>query len=102
VMCSLHSIVSDRRQMLQVTDVRYNYWYCHQSQAAFDNKSEFPVILTLWYGRVTKYPVRFQVLTAASMMSSGIYCRVKWLLTDVSEVCTASIIRDEWLNKIPY
>jgi hypothetical protein len=26
-------------------------------------------------------------------LSSGIYCRVKWLSTDVSEVRTASIIR---------
>jgi hypothetical protein len=31
-----------------------------------------------------------------SELSSGIYCRVKWLSTDVSEVHTASIIRDEW------
>jgi hypothetical protein len=29
-----------------------------------------------------------------SELSSGIYCRVKWLSTDVSEVRTASIIRD--------
>jgi hypothetical protein len=28
-------------------------------------------------------------------MSSGLYCRVNWLSTDVSEVRTASIIRDE-------
>jgi hypothetical protein len=28
-------------------------------------------------------------------LSSGIYCRVKWFSTDVSEVHTASIIRDE-------
>jgi hypothetical protein len=31
-----------------------------------------------------------------SELSSGLYCRVKWLSTDVSEVRTASIIRDEW------
>jgi hypothetical protein len=31
-----------------------------------------------------------------SELSSGLYCRVKWLSTDVSEVCTASIIREEW------
>jgi hypothetical protein len=30
-----------------------------------------------------------------SELSSGLYCRVKWLWTDVSEVRTASIIRDE-------
>jgi hypothetical protein len=30
-----------------------------------------------------------------SELSSGLYCRVKWLSTDVSEVCTASIIRDD-------
>jgi hypothetical protein len=30
-----------------------------------------------------------------SELSSGIYCRVKLLSTDVSEVRTASIIRDE-------
>jgi hypothetical protein len=30
-----------------------------------------------------------------SELSSGIYCRVKWLPTDVPEVRTASIIRDE-------
>jgi hypothetical protein len=29
-----------------------------------------------------------------SELSSGLYCRVKWLSTDVSEVRTASIIRD--------
>jgi hypothetical protein len=29
-----------------------------------------------------------------SELSCGIYCRVKWLSTDVSEVRTASIIRD--------
>jgi hypothetical protein len=40
----------------------------------------------LWY-------VRFQVLTAAS--TSGMYCRVKSLSTDVSEVRAAYIIRDE-------
>jgi hypothetical protein len=32
-----------------------------------------------------------------SEMSSGLYCRVKWLSTDVSEVRTASIIRDNHL-----
>jgi hypothetical protein len=31
-----------------------------------------------------------------SGLSSGIYCHVKWLSTDISEVRTASIIRDEW------
>jgi hypothetical protein len=31
----------------------------------------------------------------SSELSSGIYCRVKWLSTDVSEVRTASIIRDD-------
>jgi hypothetical protein len=31
-----------------------------------------------------------------SELSSGMYCRVKWLSTDVSEVRTASIIRDEY------
>jgi hypothetical protein len=31
-----------------------------------------------------------------SELSSGLYCRVKRLSTDVSEVRTASIIRDEW------
>jgi hypothetical protein len=30
-----------------------------------------------------------------SELSSGLYCCVKWLSTDVSEVRTASIIRDE-------
>jgi hypothetical protein len=30
-----------------------------------------------------------------SELSSGIYCRVKWLSTDFSDVRTASIIRDE-------
>jgi hypothetical protein len=30
-----------------------------------------------------------------SELSSGIYCPVKWLSTDVSEVHTASIIRDD-------
>jgi hypothetical protein len=30
-----------------------------------------------------------------SELSSGLYCHVKWLSTDVSEVRTASIIRDE-------
>jgi hypothetical protein len=35
-------------------------------------------------------------LKKVSELSSGIYCRVKWLSTDVSEVRTASIIRDEW------
>jgi hypothetical protein len=30
-----------------------------------------------------------------SELSSGLYCRVKWLSTDVSEVRTASIIRNE-------
>jgi hypothetical protein len=30
-----------------------------------------------------------------SELSSGLYCRVKWLSTDVSEVRTASIIRDD-------
>jgi hypothetical protein len=33
-----------------------------------------------------------------SELSSGMYCRVKWLSTDVSEVRTASIIRDESCN----
>jgi hypothetical protein len=32
-----------------------------------------------------------------SELSSGIYCRVKLLSTDVSEVRTASIIRDEYI-----
>jgi hypothetical protein len=31
-----------------------------------------------------------------SELSSGIYCRVKLLSTDDSEVRAASIIRDEW------
>jgi hypothetical protein len=35
-----------------------------------------------------------------SELSSGIYCRVKWLSTDVSEVRTASIIRDEWCSEL--
>jgi hypothetical protein len=30
-----------------------------------------------------------------SELSSGLYCRLKWLSTDVSEVRTASIIRDD-------
>jgi hypothetical protein len=34
-------------------------------------------------------------LSWCSKLSSGIYCRVKWLSTDVSEVCTASIIPDD-------
>jgi hypothetical protein len=33
-----------------------------------------------------------------SELSSGLYCRVKWLSTDVSEVRTASIIRDEYFT----
>jgi hypothetical protein len=36
-----------------------------------------------------------------SELSSGLYCRVKWLSTDVSEVRTASIIRDEWTSYSP-
>jgi hypothetical protein len=38
-----------------------------------------------------------QQLVWCSELSSGIYCHVKWLSTDVSEVRTASIIRDERL-----
>jgi hypothetical protein len=37
-----------------------------------------------------------------SELSSGLYCRVKWLSTDVSEVRTASIIRDEWVLEISH
>jgi hypothetical protein len=33
-----------------------------------------------------------------SELSSGMYCRVKWLSTDVSEVRTASIIRDDTMG----
>jgi len=36
-----------------------------------------------------------------SELSSGLYCRVKWLSTDVSEVRTASIIRDGWRQYAP-
>jgi hypothetical protein len=39
--------------------------------------------------------------SSRSELSSGIYCRIKWLSTDVSEVRTASIIRDEWRSLIP-
>jgi hypothetical protein len=38
-------------------------------------------------------------LVLCSELSSGIYCHVKWLSTDVSEVHTASIIRDEWVSQ---
>jgi hypothetical protein len=38
---------------------------------------------------------RFNVITTCSELSSGIYCRVKLLSTDVSEVRTASIIPDD-------
>jgi hypothetical protein len=34
--------------------------------------------------------------TSCSELSSGLYCHVKWLLTDVSEVHTASIITHPW------
>jgi hypothetical protein len=34
-----------------------------------------------------------------SELSSGLYCRVKWLSTDVSEVRTASIIRDNHFTR---
>jgi hypothetical protein len=37
-------------------------------------------------------------IKSCSELSSGIYGRVKWLLTDVSEVRTASIIRDETVD----
>jgi hypothetical protein len=40
-------------------------------------------------------------ITKCSELSSGLYCRVKWLSTDVSEVRTASIIRDEWTSYSP-
>jgi hypothetical protein len=52
---------------------------------------------------IVKYPkfnlslVRFQVLTVASMsrLASGMLSRVVWQkLTDISEVLTASIIRE--------
>jgi hypothetical protein len=39
--------------------------------------------------------------TRCSELSSGLYCRVKWLSTDVSEVRTASIIRDEYTTLFP-
>jgi hypothetical protein len=44
------------------------------------------------HGLVTSVDVWQDV---SSELSSGIYCRVKWLSTDVSEVRTASIIRDD-------
>jgi hypothetical protein len=44
-------------------------------------------------------PTTWILLLFCSELSSGIYCRVKWLSTDVSEVRTASIIRDEWSLK---
>jgi hypothetical protein len=37
----------------------------------------------------------YLVFPWCSELSSGLYCRVKWLSTNVSEVRTASIIRDE-------
>jgi hypothetical protein len=46
-------------------------------------------VLTLWDFKLSRRRVW------CSELSSGMYCRVKWLSTDVSEVCTASIIRDE-------
>jgi hypothetical protein len=39
--------------------------------------------------------ITIQTNLRCSELSSGMYCRVKWLSTDVSEVRTASIIRDE-------
>jgi hypothetical protein len=38
--------------------------------------------------------LRLPTILRCSELSSGIYCRVKWLSTDVSEVRTASIIRE--------
>jgi hypothetical protein len=46
------------------------------------------------YYYVTMYPNN-DLSSRCSELSSGLYCRIKWLSTDVSEVRTASIIRDD-------
>jgi hypothetical protein len=55
----------------------------------------------VWYWCLAKrYPVLWDFKVSrrrvwCSELSSGMYCRVKWLLTDVSEVRTASIIHPD-------
>jgi hypothetical protein len=55
------------------------------------NMARDQVVLTWRQGgkRYVRYNKR------SSELSSGLYCRVEWLSTDVSEVRTASIIRDD-------
>jgi hypothetical protein len=56
----------------------YGYSTLHNSKQ-YEQKARSVEIFTIW----------------CSELSSGLYCRVRLLLTDVSEVRTASIIRDE-------
>jgi hypothetical protein len=44
---------------------------------------------------MAKVSINMSARQWCSELSSGLYCRVKWLSTDVSEVRTASIIRDD-------
>jgi hypothetical protein len=64
------------------------YMSIFQQFRSFDCFSK--VILPLWDFKFSRRRVW------CSELSSGIYCRVKLLSTDLSEVRTASIIRDEW------
>jgi hypothetical protein len=57
---------------------------------------------TLWYMFRYRVDLRTNWTTfKCSELSSGLYCRVNWLSTDVSEVRTASIIRYRRLAKDP-
>jgi hypothetical protein len=47
------------------------------------------------YETTGRIMVLYDSVYLCSELSSGLYCRVEWLSTDVSEVRTASIIRDE-------
>jgi hypothetical protein len=78
-------------------DQRFRGVYCFHHHC-YDNRGSMDlwhVSLLLWSYKTMRDFKFSRRRVWCSELSSGIYCRVKWLSTDVSEVHTASIIRDE-------
>jgi hypothetical protein len=89
IVCTLYSELSRCRSVSIVSDYGLD-----DRAIGFRSPAEAKYFSSMWDFKFSQRRVWF------SELSSGLYCRVKWLSTDVSEVRTASIIRDDFTSNL--
>jgi hypothetical protein len=90
-----------RTQIGNILDQKCGLWFCHCWTLGFQLTAQLMVVISDWKYAYHKqkqdevmWDFKFSRRRVWSSESSWIYCHVlNWMLTDVSEVCAASIIR---------